>query len=206
MPHVHAGEDNTIRLALVGCGGRGTGAAADALSTTSGPVRLVAMADVFQNRLDGSHAALARDFAKQIDVPPDRRFLGFDAYRKAMDCSRPGDVVILTTPCAFRGVHFAYAIEKGLNVFMEKPTTVDGPSTRKMLALAAASDPQGPQGRRGPHVPPLRGPLGAPRPDPGRPDRGHHLDADLPARRARGQHRAEAGGHERASLAGRSST
>jgi predicted dehydrogenase len=143
IPHVHAGEDNTIRLAVVGCGGRGTGAAADALSTKSGPMRLVAMADVFQNRLDSSLSTIEKGFGKAVDVPPDRRFIGFDAYRHAMDCLKPGDVVILTTPCAFRWPHFGYAIEKGLNVFMEKPTTVDGPSTRKMLALAEQSEKKG---------------------------------------------------------------
>lgn len=139
VPHVHAAENNTIQVALVGCGGRGTGAAADALSTTSGPIKLVAMADVFPRRLATSYANLERLFTKQVEVPEDRRFIGFDAYRKATDCLRPGDVVILTTPCAFRWVHFGYAIEKGINVFMEKPTTVDGPSTRKMLALAEQS-------------------------------------------------------------------
>jgi predicted dehydrogenase len=74
-----------------------------------------------------------------VDVPEDRKFIGFDGYKHAMDCLKPGDVVILTTPPAFRWVHFLYAIEKGLNVFMEKPTTVDGPSTRKMLELADAA-------------------------------------------------------------------
>ncbi len=76
-------------------------------------------------------------FAEQgkLDVPEERRFVGFDAYKKAMDALKPGDVVILTTPPGFRWVHFTYAIEKGLNVFMEKPVTVDGPSNRRMLAL-----------------------------------------------------------------------
>jgi predicted dehydrogenase len=140
IPHVHAGESNTIRVALVGCGGRGTGAAADALSSSNGPTQLVAMADVFDNRLKTSYESLSKMFEGKVDVPQDRRFIGFDAYRKAIDCLRPGDVVILTTPCAFRWVHFGYAIEKGINVFMEKPTTVDGPSTRKMLALAEQSE------------------------------------------------------------------
>src|SRR5262249_2594302 len=71
-----------------------------------------------------------------VDVHQDRKFIGFDGYRKAMDCLKPGDVVILTTPPAFRWVHFTYAIQKGLNVFMEKPVTVDGPSSRRMLELA----------------------------------------------------------------------
>jgi predicted dehydrogenase len=70
-----------------------------------------------------------------MDVPPDRKFLGFDAYKHAMDALRPGDVVILTTPPAFRWVHFKYAIEKKLNVFMEKPVCVDGPTSRRMLEL-----------------------------------------------------------------------
>ncbi len=135
IPSVHAGEDNTIRVALVGCGGRGTGAAANALKATqSGPIKLVAMADVFSDRLKGSAENL-KELGDQVDVPEDRRFIGFDAYRQAMDCLREGDVVILATPPAFRWVHFGHAIQKGLHTFMEKPVTVDGPTTRKMLAL-----------------------------------------------------------------------
>jgi predicted dehydrogenase len=142
LPQVHAGENNTIRLALVGCGGRGTGAAENALSVKDGPIELVAMADVFDDRLKRSHQHLSDRFARQTDVPDDRRFIGFDAYRKAIDCLRPGDVVIFTTPPAFRWVHFGYAIEKGVNVFMEKPVTVDGPTTRKLLKLAEQSEKQ----------------------------------------------------------------
>jgi len=140
IPHVHADESNTIQLALVGCGGRGTGAAMNALSTKSGPTKLVAMADVFPERLGSSYKHVKKAFDKTVDVPQDRQFIGFDAYKKAMDCLRPGDVVLLTTPPAFRWVQFTYAIEKGLNVFMEKPITVDGPSTRKMLKLADDSE------------------------------------------------------------------
>ncbi len=153
---MYATEDSTIKVALVGCGGRGSGAAANALATKSGPVKLVAMADIFEDRLRGSYNGLiaaARNpqtsgsadtwvmgfEAAQVDVPLERRFLGFEAYQKAMDCLRPGDVVILTTPVAFRWVHFAYAIRKGINVFMEKPVTVDGPTTRRMLRLAGES-------------------------------------------------------------------
>ncbi len=140
VPRVHAAENNTIRLALIGCGGRGTGAVRNALSVPNGPIKLVAMADVFEDKLSGSHERLTKLFGQGVDVPADRRFIGFDAYRKAMDCLAPGDVALFTTPPAFRWVHFGYAIEKGLNVFMEKPTTVDGPTTRKMLALAADSE------------------------------------------------------------------
>jgi predicted dehydrogenase len=134
LPQVHAGENNTLQIALVGCGGRGTGAAANALQTT-GPTRLVAMADVFPNRLATSHANLTNEFRNQVDVPAARRFIGFDGYRRAMDSLRAGDVVILGTPPAFRWVQFTYAIEKRLNVFMEKPVAVDGPSARRMFAL-----------------------------------------------------------------------
>ena len=139
VPNVHAAESNTIQIALVGCGGRGTGAAANALATKSGPTKLVAMADVFKQKLADSHKNITTQAPDQVDVPQDRQFIGFDGYKKAMDCLRPGDVVIMATPPAFRWLQFAYAIEKGLHVFMEKPTTVDGPTTRKMLALAEQS-------------------------------------------------------------------
>ena len=143
LPHVHAAGSDLIQVALVGCGGRGTGAAVNALKTSGqGPIKLVAMADVFQERLSASLGSLSREssVASQVDVPPERRFAGFDAYKKAMDCLRPGDVAIFATPPAFRWVHFAYAIEKGLHVFMEKPVTVDGPTTRRMLELAQKAD------------------------------------------------------------------
>jgi predicted dehydrogenase len=145
LPQVHAAENNTIKLALVGCGGRGTGAAEDALLSRNGPTQLVAMADIFTDRINGSYGYLHRNaqINRHVDVPEARRFIGFDAYRHAMDCLRPGDVVILTTPPAFRWVHFTYAIQRGLNVFMEKPTTVDGPSTRRMLRLAEDSERRG---------------------------------------------------------------
>ncbi|MBM3999366.1 MAG: Gfo/Idh/MocA family oxidoreductase [Planctomycetes bacterium] len=135
----HAGENNTIQVALVGCGGRGTGAIANALSVQNGPIRLAAMADVFEDRLNPSLENTVKAFPNLVDVPPERRFIGFDGYRHAMDCLSPGDIVILATPPAFRWVHFTYAIEKGLHVFMEKPVTVDGPTTRRMLQLAEAS-------------------------------------------------------------------
>ncbi|MBS1714570.1 MAG: Gfo/Idh/MocA family oxidoreductase [Armatimonadetes bacterium] len=136
FPNVHPGGSDEIRVALVGCGGRGSGAAVNALSTKSGPIKLVAMGDAFGDRLNGSYENLNKSVGALMDVPPDRRFVGFDAYQKAMDCLRPGDVVILTTPPAFRWVHFRYAIDKKLNVFMEKPVTVDGPTSVRMLKLA----------------------------------------------------------------------
>ena len=136
IPGVHAGEDNTIRIVLVGCGGRGTGAAANALSVKNGPIKLVAMADIFEHKLSASYERLKKRFPDQVDVPEDRRFIGFDGYKKALEYLKPGDVAIFATYPAFRWVHFSHAIQKGINVFMEKPVTVDGPTTRKILALA----------------------------------------------------------------------
>jgi len=140
VPRVHAAEDNTIKLALVGCGGRGTGAVGNALATTGGPVKLVAMADLFEHRLKGSLARLSKGNADKIDVPPERQFLGFDAYKKAIDCLGPGDVVLLTTHAAFRPMMFQHAVEKGVNVFAEKSFATDGPNTRRWLAAAEASE------------------------------------------------------------------
>ncbi len=138
-PRMYAGQSNTIKLALIGCGGRGAGAAVNALSVRDGSTRLVAMADVFPERLRGKYNAIRQQFEAKVDVPADRRFLGFDAYKQAMDCLKPGDIAILTTPPAFRWVHYTYAIEKGLNVFMEKPVTVDGPTSKRMFKLNEAA-------------------------------------------------------------------
>lgn len=139
LPHVHAAESNTIQVALVGCGGRGTGAAINALSVTNGPTKLVAMADVVPKKLNDSYDRLKTRFADQVDVPPERRFLGFDAFRDAMNAMKPGDVVILGTPPAFRWVQFKHAIDRNLHCFMEKPVTVDGPTTKRMFELGELS-------------------------------------------------------------------
>jgi len=140
VPHVYAAENNTIQVALVGCGGRGTGAAINALNAKGGPLKLVAMADVFAEKLADSYNNIKKaPVAGQVAVPENQKFVDFEGYKKAMDCLRPGDIVILATPPAFRWVHFTYAIQKGINVFMEKPISVDGPSTRKMLELAKES-------------------------------------------------------------------
>jgi len=138
-PSIYAGASNTIKIVLIGCGGRGTGAASNALSVKNGPIKLVAMADVFENRLERSYKNLKEKHGSQVDIPTDQMFIGFDGYKKAMDCLSPGDVAIFATPPAFRWVHFTYAIRKNLNVFMEKPVTVDGPTTKRMLKLAEES-------------------------------------------------------------------
>jgi predicted dehydrogenase len=128
----YAGEDNTIKIALVGCGGRGTGACSEALST-KGPTKLVAMADFFQNRLNSSYKHFESGFAKQTDVPPERRFVGLDAYKKAVDAIAPGGVAIFATPPGFRPIHVEYAVSKGCHVFMEKSFAVDAPGIRRIL-------------------------------------------------------------------------
>ncbi|MCP5539933.1 MAG: Gfo/Idh/MocA family oxidoreductase [Akkermansiaceae bacterium] len=139
IPHVHAQGNEELKLSLVGCGGRGTGAVKNALSVSGslGPLKLHAMADVFEDKLSRSHETLVKDpqVGDKIDVSPDRQFIGFDGYKHAMDALKAGDIVILTTPCAFRWPMFEYAIEKGLNVFMEKPLCPDGYSARKLLEL-----------------------------------------------------------------------
>lgn len=137
----YAGEDHTIPIVLVGCGGRGTGAATQALST-KGPTRLVAMADVFEDRLKSSLDQLQAEHSAQLHVPPDRQFLGTDAYRKAIDCVAPGGLVLLATPPAFRPMHVEYAVSKGCHVFMEKSFGVDAPGIRRILKAGEAAKKQ----------------------------------------------------------------
>jgi predicted dehydrogenase len=139
IPHVHAAEDNTIRLALIGCGGRGSGAAANAFDSPNGPVKLVAMADLFPDRLQKSFDTLHEKYAAQMDVPRERRFLGFDAYRKAIDCLKPGDVAMLTNFSGFRPGQLEYAVEKGVNVFMEKSFAPDAPGLRRVIRAGEAA-------------------------------------------------------------------
>jgi myo-inositol 2-dehydrogenase/D-chiro-inositol 1-dehydrogenase len=128
----HSGVDDTIKIALIGCGDRGTGAAFQALSTKQN-VKLVAMADAFQDRLDNSYKVLSDRFKAKVEVPKDCQFVGFDAYQKAIALA---DVVLLTTPPGFRPMHFEEAVKQGKQIFMEKPVAVDAPGIRKVLAAA----------------------------------------------------------------------
>ena len=128
----HAGEQNTIKVALVGCGGRGTGAAVNALST-QGPTQLVAMADAFDDRLQASLKSLAGQFGKKVDVPKERQFVGLEGFTKAIDVVAPGGVALLATPPAFRPIHVEYAVAKGCHVFMEKAFAVDAPGVRRII-------------------------------------------------------------------------
>ena len=140
IPRVHAAEDNTIRLALIGCGGRGSGAVRDAMESPNGPVKLVAMGDFFKGRLEASHHNLKEMFPDRVDVPPERQFVGFDAYRKAIDCLRPGDVAMLAGYAAWRPVQLEYAVAKGVNVFMEKSFATDPPAARRVIKAGEAAE------------------------------------------------------------------
>lgn len=133
-----AGSSDVIKIALVGCGGRGTGAAIQALLTKQN-VKLVAMADAFRDNLDNSLKAIMGEaeenptIKSKIDVPEERRFSGFDGYQKAIPLA---DVVILATPPGFRPIHFEEAVKQGKHIFMEKPVAVDPAGVQKVLAAA----------------------------------------------------------------------
>ncbi len=129
----YAGEDNTIKIALVGCGGRGNGAVHEALQT-AGPTKLVAAAGFFAGKVQDCVKGLSRGpLARQVDCPAERQFVGLDAYRKAIDAIGPGGVVLLATPPAFRPIHLEYAVARGCHVFMEKSFAVDAPGIRRVL-------------------------------------------------------------------------
>src|SRR5262249_30694713 len=130
--NAHAWGSDLIRVGLIGCGGRGTGAASQALA--AGPdVKLVAMADAFEDRLEASLSTLKEDqkLAPKIDVKPDARFDGFDAYRKLL--ASGVDVVLLCTPPHFRPQHLKEAVEAGKHVFAEKPVAVDALGVHSVL-------------------------------------------------------------------------
>lgn len=134
VPRVHAAEDNTIRLAIIGCGGRGRGAVGDALSVpNAGPIELYAAADLFPEKIEATVKILSNQFGDRINVPPERRFAGFDGYRHAIDCLRPGDIAMLTTRSYCRPTHFDYAVQQGVNVFMEKSFASDPGGCHRML-------------------------------------------------------------------------
>jgi predicted dehydrogenase len=120
-----------LKLALIGCGGRGSGATAQALTT--GKCKLVAMADAFEDRLTSSLSSLKDAHPEKVSVPGNQQFVGLDAYKAATDIA---DVVVLAAPPGFRPMHYEYAVQKGKHIFMEKPVATDGPGVRKMLAAA----------------------------------------------------------------------
>lgn len=129
-PHVNV--DNTITIALVGCGGRGSGAVNEALNTGD-DVRLVAIADAFQEKLDSSYKNLLKIHGKKVDVKEDHKFIGLDGYKDAIGLA---DIVFLATPPGFRPMHFEEAIKQNKHVFMEKPVATDVPGVRKIIEQA----------------------------------------------------------------------
>ena len=140
----YSGATDAIKVALIGCGGRGTGAAVQALRSKQN-VKLVAMADAFKDRIDSaykaitgdlSEAGITGDISKLIDVPEERKFVGFDAYKQAIALA---DVVILTTPPGFRPIHFEEAVNQNKHIFMEKPVATDPEGVKKVLAAAAVA-------------------------------------------------------------------
>lgn len=140
---VHAaGTDDWLRVGLIGCGGRGTGAARQALLADE-RVKLVAMADVFAPPIETSLQSLTADqtLAGKLDVPPERRFVGFEAYQKLLGTDV--DVVLLTTPPHFRPLHLRAAIDAGKHVFAEKPVAVDAPGVRSVLETCAEAKRRG---------------------------------------------------------------
>ena len=134
----HIGGDDAIRVGLVGCGGRGTGAAVQALLSGQN-VRLVAMADAFRDQVDSSYQQIQEEMennelpADRLSVPEEHKFSGFEGYQKVIPLC---DVVILATPPGFRPIHFEAAVKAGKHIFMEKPVAVDAPGIRRVLKAA----------------------------------------------------------------------
>ncbi|MBR9998490.1 MAG: Gfo/Idh/MocA family oxidoreductase [Cyclobacteriaceae bacterium] len=133
----HPAGSDTIKVALVGCGGRGTGAAVQALSVKQN-VQLVAMADAFKDRLDTSYSNILEQITdkERVKVKDKNKFVGFDGYKAAIDMA---DVVILTTPPGFRPIHLEYAVKNDKHVFTEKPMATDAPGIRKVLEMVELS-------------------------------------------------------------------
>ena len=128
----HAQGNEVINIALIGCGGRGTGAAIHALRARKANVQLVAMADAFSPSLTRSYAAIKNACSKRVNVPEECKFVGLDAYQKAIDAGV--DAVLLCTPPGFRPIQYEAAVKAGKHVFMEKPLATDAPGTRRILA------------------------------------------------------------------------
>lgn len=133
-PGFHTSVDDTIKVALIGCGGRGRGAAMQALNTKQN-IKIVAIADAFQDRVDLGYKTLTSkpENAQKVDLPKERQFVGLDAYKKAIPLA---DVVILATPPGFRPGHFEEAVKQNKHIFMEKPVATDAPGIRRVLAAA----------------------------------------------------------------------
>jgi predicted dehydrogenase len=146
FPYVMRGQANAenslIRVGLIGCGGRGSGAADQTLSVPGSNVKLVAVADAFPNPVEKTVKGLKAKHGDKVDVTPERMYVGLDSYLKVLQ-SPDVDMVILATPPGFRPFHFAAAVASGKHVFMEKPVSVDAAGTRKVLEAAKEADKKG---------------------------------------------------------------
>ncbi|TWT99424.1 putative oxidoreductase YvaA [Botrimarina colliarenosi] len=137
---VHSGGSEKLRIGLIGSGGRGKGAVSDAMNAGKDAV-LVAMADAFSDNVEAAHKELSATFGERVQVPEERRFAGFDAYKQVIesDC----DIVFLTTPPGFRPIHFKAAVDAGKHVFMEKPVAVDAVGIRQVMESARDAKDKG---------------------------------------------------------------
>src|SRR5690606_26832564 len=129
---VHASVDDTIKVAVIGCGGRGTGASFNAIASGAN-IKIVALAEAFRDRWDEAYTKLSERHPDKLDVSEDHKFVGFDAYKQAIPLA---DVIILATSPGFRPIHFEEAVRQGKHVFMEKPVATDVPGIRRVLAAA----------------------------------------------------------------------
>lgn len=133
LPGAYAAGDDVIKIAVIGCGGRGTGAVFQAFETGQN-IQLVAMADAFKDRLDQSYERIFKNYGKdKVVVPEEMKFTGFDGYKQAM---KAADVVIIATPPGFRPDHFEEAVRQEKQIFMEKPVATDAVGIRRVLAAA----------------------------------------------------------------------
>lgn len=139
-PAVHAAGSDELKVGLIGCGGRGSGAAVNAVRAGPG-IKLWAMGDMFADRLEAHRQSLQKEIGDRMDVPESRCFLGFNAYRHVIDSGV--DVVCLATPPGFRPLHLEAAVEAGKHVFCEKPMAVDAPGVRQVLATSAKAKDKG---------------------------------------------------------------
>lgn len=135
----HARGDDVLRVALIGCGGRGSGAVRNCMNAREN-IRLVAVADAFEHRARGTVDGLRKDeqYKNRLDLPDDRIFFGLDAYKHATDCDV--DIVLIATPPGFRPWQYRYAIERGRHVFMEKPCCTDAPGFRSLMETNKLAD------------------------------------------------------------------
>ncbi|NLX54678.1 MAG: Gfo/Idh/MocA family oxidoreductase [Planctomycetaceae bacterium] len=142
--YAHAAADSTCKIALIGCGGRGTGAVdncLDAAKIVGQPMKLVAVADAFADRANNALKAIQEKWQDSVDVPAERIFTGLDGYQKAIDCGV--DLVLMASPPGFRPMQYAAAVKAGKNVFMEKPLCTDAPGFRQLVEANELADKKG---------------------------------------------------------------